>query len=85
MREVERTPHPTQKPLEIVKKLVLLLTNAGDLVYDPFLGSGTTLLAAEQTQRRCYGIEKSKEYCTLILQRWQNATGLQAQLLEDSR
>ncbi len=71
----ERTAHPTQKPLEVVTKLVLLLSHVDNVVYDPFLGSGTSLLACEQTGRRCYGMELSSEYCELIIQRWQQSTG----------
>jgi DNA modification methylase len=74
----ERTSHPTQKPLEIVEKLTLLLANPGDIVYDPFLGSGTTLIAAENTGRTCYGCELSATYCSAIIDRWERVTGAKA-------
>jgi hypothetical protein len=50
------------------------------LVYDPFLGSGTTLIAAEQTDRICCGLELDPGYCDVIVERWQNLTGRQATL-----
>ena len=54
----------------------------GDVVFDPFLGSGTTLIAAEQLNRRCYGIEISPAYVAVILQRYVDATGKQPELIE---
>jgi len=45
------------------------------LVLDPFLGSGTTIIAAEQLGRRCYGLEISPTYCDVVVQRWENLTG----------
>lgn len=50
----------------------------GDVVYDPFLGSGTTLVAAEQLNRTCVGLEIDPAYCDVIVERWQNLTGGQA-------
>jgi len=58
----ESTPHPTQKPEELVRKLVLAASNSGDLVIDPFSGSGTTLVVAEQLGRRWMGCELDAEY-----------------------
>jgi DNA modification methylase len=55
----------------------LLRNHRGD-VYDPFLGSGTTLIAAEQLGRTCYGMELSPQYCDVIVERWQNLTGEKA-------
>jgi len=59
----EKTPHPTQKPEELVRKLVLASSNAGDLVVDPFLGSGTTVVVAEQLKRKWRGCDINTEYC----------------------
>ena len=73
--EEQRTVHPTQKPPELIEKLVLLISNPGEIIYDCFLGSGTTLLACEKLGRRCIGIEKEPEYGKIILQRWQRHTG----------
>ncbi len=59
----EKTPHPTQKPEELLRKIVLASSNPGDLVIDPFLGSGTTAVVAEQLKRRWKGCDISPEYC----------------------
>ena len=66
----ERTDHGTQKPLECMAKPIRNNTAEGEGVYDPFLGSGTTLIAAEQNDRICYGIELSPAYCDIIVKRW---------------
>jgi len=65
----EKTPHPTQKPEELLRKLVLASSNPGDLVIDPFSGSGTTLVVAEQLERRWMGCDLSYEYCTWAIDR----------------
>lgn len=70
--------HPTTKPLGLVRRLILNSTNIGDVVFDGFLGSGTTLLACEQTKRRCFGLELDPEYCQTIIKRWERMTGLKA-------
>lgn len=59
----EKTPHPTQKPEELLRQFVLASSNVGDLVIDPFLGSGTTAVVAEQLKRKWQGCDKSLEYC----------------------
>lgn len=59
----EKTAHPTQKPEELLRKLILASSNLGDLVIDPFLGSGTTAVVAEQLQREWKGCDLSPEYC----------------------
>lgn len=58
----EKTPHPTQKPEELLRKLVLASSNAGDVVMDPFSGSGTTLVVAEQLGRRWLGCENAPQH-----------------------
>ena len=55
-RDEEATGHGTQKPLELMRRPILNHTNRGDIVYDPFLGSGSTLIAAEAADRVCYGL-----------------------------
>lgn len=70
--------HPTMKPVGLFAKATQNSTENGDLVYDPFLGSGTTLIAAEQLGRKCFGIEISPQYCDVIVKRWENLTGKKA-------
>jgi len=65
----EKTPHPTQKPEELLRKLVLASSNVGDLIIDPFLGSGTTAVVAEQLQRNWKGCDMSLEYCRWAVRR----------------
>lgn len=65
----EKTPHPTQKPEELLRKIVLASSNPGDLVIDPFLGSGTTAVAAEQLKRKWSGCDISLEYCQWAAER----------------
>jgi DNA modification methylase len=67
--------HSTQKPVELFRRPLLNHTVAGDSVYDPFLGSGTCIIAAEATGRLCYGLEISPNYCDVIVKRWQTFTG----------
>lgn len=69
--------HSTQKPVECMARPIR--NHEGD-VYDPFLGSGTTLIAAEQLNRTCYGMEIDPHYCDVIVNRWQNFTGQTATL-----
>ncbi len=58
----EKTPHPTQKPEELLRKIILASSNEGDIILDPFLGSGTTLVCAEQLNRKWLGCDLSAEY-----------------------
>jgi DNA modification methylase len=73
--------HSTQKPLECMARPIRNHGELGDLVYDPFLGSGTTIIAAHRTGRRCYGCEISEAYCEIILQRCE-AEGLSVERVE---
>jgi DNA modification methylase len=74
--------HPTQKPIELFEKPILNHTVKGDIVYDPFAGSGTQFIAAERTGRKCYGIEIEPKYVNVILSRWEAETGKTAQLID---
>jgi len=74
----DKFDHPTQKPVELMRKPILNHTKSGELVYDPFLGSGTTLAAAELTGRVCYGMELDPRYVDTIARRWQRFAGLDA-------
>jgi len=71
-----REKHSCPKPVKLFAHLIEHLSGAG--VFDPFLGSGTTLIAAEQLGRRCCGIEISPAYCDVIVERWENLTGQKA-------
>jgi site-specific DNA-methyltransferase (adenine-specific) len=70
--------HPTMKPVGLFAYLISNSTAPQGLAYDPFLGSGTTLIAAEQLGRKCYGMEISPQYCDVIVKRWETLTGKQA-------
>ena len=74
--------HPTVKPIRMVMEALLDVTNPGGLVLDPFLGSGTTLLAAERTGRRCIGVEIDPVYVDVAIRRWQEMTGSEAVLAQ---
>lgn len=65
------TLHPTMKPVSLIRRLILNNTKIGDWIYDPFAGSGTCLIAAEQTKRRCLAIELDPEHCQTILDRFE--------------
>lgn len=74
------TGHGTQKPVECMARAIR--NHNANLIYDPFLGSGTTLIAAEQLGRKCYGMEISPAYCDVIVKRWETLTGKTATLEE---
>lgn len=66
--------HPTMKPIGLCAKGVLAMSDEGDIVFDPFSGSGSTLIACEQTGRKCYGCEIDPKYCDVIRKRWVKLT-----------
>lgn len=66
---VERTPHPCQFPTDLIDRLVLGFTNPGDVIYDPFVGSGTTFESCTKYGRYCVGFEIKPEYCEIAKQR----------------
>lgn len=69
------TVHGTQKPVECMRRPILNNSSPGQAIYEPFMGSGTTLIAAETTGRVCYGIELNPAYVDVAVQRWQQFTG----------
>jgi DNA modification methylase len=73
--------HPTQKPVTLGAQAITHTTNLGDTILDLFGGSGSTLIACEQTNRTCYMMELDPKYVDVILTRWENLTGLKAELL----
>jgi site-specific DNA-methyltransferase (adenine-specific) len=69
----ENTEHPTQKPEKLIAKLILASSRPGDLILDPFCGSGTTAVTAKKLGRNFCGIERNREYCCWALARLKRA------------
>ena len=67
--------HPTQKPLPLIERAIANSSAIGDVVLDLFVGSGSTLIAAERTGRRCYGLELDPHYADIVIARWEAFTG----------
>ncbi len=86
IEQTEASPdvnHPCPKPLRVWAKVIQRGSiNKADIILDPFLGSGTTLIACEQLGRICYGIEIEPKYCDVAIERWESLTGKTAELLE---
>jgi len=70
--------HPTSKPVGLIRRLILNSSQVGDIVYDAFLGGGTTVIACEDTKRRCFGVEIDPEYIATIIDRFEKKTGVKA-------
>lgn len=79
------TPHSTQKPVECMRRPILNNTSPGEVIYEPFLGSGTTLIAAETVKRICFAVELLPAYVDVAVRRWQAFTGGRAILLANGR
>jgi len=79
LKRKKNTLHPTMKPVELI---TMALEDQKDkkTVYDGFLGSGSTIIACEKMDRICYGMELDPKYCDVIIKRWENFTGLKAEL-----
>jgi DNA modification methylase len=75
----DKFDHPTQKPCELMRRPILNHLRRGEICYDCFLGSGTTLIACETEGRVCYGLEIEPRYCDLIIARWEKFTGKKAE------
>lgn len=73
------SPHPAMFPVALPEAYMEASTGIGDVVYEPFCGSGSTLIACEKTGRRCFGMEIDPHYCDVILARWEAFTGLKAE------
>ena len=78
-RPARSAEHPTMKPVELVARAIRNSSTPGQLVYDPFAGSGTTLIAAEQTGRRCRAMELDPRYAQVIIERWAALVGTPAE------
>jgi len=81
--EVETNEHPTSKPNRLFAIPMLLHTHANDLCYEPFSGSGSQLIAAEQLGRRCYAIELEPRFVDVAITRWERLTGKKAEVIEE--
>jgi len=80
--ELKDRIHPTQKPVGLIAAILSDHSNPGALCLDPFLGSGTTLVACEQLGRTCYGMEISPQYCQVIIDRWEKLTRQKAEKVD---
>lgn len=77
-RPSRSTDHPTMKPVALWEQAVRDGSVPGEIVYDPFMGSGTTIIACEKLGRKAYGLELSPNYCDVIVKRWETFTGKKA-------
>lgn len=73
--------HPTMKPIGLMRKLILNSSKVSDYIFDPFLGSGSTLIACEQTKRKCLGVELDIKYCQVIIDRFEKLSGRKVEKL----
>jgi DNA modification methylase len=71
--------HPTMKPVGLIRRLILNSSRVADWIYDPFVGSGTTLVACEQTKRKCLAIEIDPKYCMTVINRFEKVSGVKAE------
>lgn len=78
----QRRVHPTQKPIALAAWAFDKYGAAGDIILDPFCGSGMSVIAGERIKRNVYALEMSADYCDVILRRWEAETGREATLLE---
>ncbi len=74
--------HPTMKPPALLRRLLYHSTKPGDIVFDPFGGSGSTLIACEHLGRRCFMVEHEETYCKTIMSRWEKLTGAKAEPID---
>jgi site-specific DNA-methyltransferase (adenine-specific) len=74
--------HPTMKPVKMLEKLVKDGSRENNIIYDCFLGSGSTLIACEKLNRSCFGFELNPIYCDVIIKRWESFTGKKAELIQ---
>lgn len=79
-KPIKNEEHPTMKPIDLLVYLIKNSSKEKELILDLFGGSGSTLIAAEQTNRKCYTMELEPKYCDVIIRRWENLTGQKAEL-----
>lgn len=80
-KRTENKLHPTMKPVELIENAILNSSVFNHKIVDLFLGSGSTLIACEKTNRKCYGMEIDPHYCSVIIERWETYTGSKAKLI----
>lgn len=80
-KQVKNDLHPTMKPIKLLAKFIRNSSKVDDLVLDVFGGSGSTIVACEQLDRRCYTMELDEKYCDVIIKRWESLTGGKAELI----
>jgi DNA modification methylase len=81
--DTKKRIHPTQKPTKLIRFFIDTFSKENHSILDPYLGSGSTLIACEQTNRICYGMEIDPAYIDVIIQRWENFTGKKAIKIAD--
>ena len=77
-RTLKNDLHPTMKPIPLIENAIKNSSKKNEIVLDIFLGSGSTLIACEKTNRICYGMELDTKYCDVIIERWEQFTGQKA-------
>jgi len=80
----EKKLHPTMKPVKVMEWCIGMI-NSNNIIFDLFLGSGSTLIAAEKLKRKCYGMELDEKYCDVIIERWEQFTGLKATIINGTK
>jgi len=83
--ELSARVHPTQKPVGLFANILKDFSKEGDIILDPYLGSGTTLIACEKTGRICYGMEIEPDYCDLIIKRFSEYAGIPEEEIRKTR
>jgi len=81
----ERHGHATPKPVDMMERVMNSSCPYGDIVVEPFIGSGATLIGAEKTGRKCYGMELDPKYCDVVVKRWEAFTGKKAHLYNEEQ
>lgn len=76
--------HPARFPVEFAEGYIEACSSNGNIVYEPFTGSGSTLIACEKTGRKCYGMELDENYCSVIIKRWEDFTGKKAEKISEA-
>jgi len=81
-RQIGKTQHPTEKPISLIAYAIHNSSQENNTIFDPFLGSGSTLIACEQTNRICFGCEIDPHYCDVVVKRWEAFTGKSGQKVQ---